>query len=249
MTNSEKKYYNQKFLPKYMKVMNTAVPIVFIVVLLGGLGIISFLAYKEMLGDKTALAIGLFIGVVVALIIISIVLQLVFRKKLIEQRKAELEEEYADMSFEEARAALTERGVINETGFVLPNMGKVGEVVPVLPYKDASIYLFSANICSKVFTVVSFCNQSGGVMAEYLVDRELYNYLQKVGFNYKFYGGSNMLFGDKGAFVKKVMTTRENKGLGYEFLGGWLGYALAKEARDDTPEMKAVLRVLHRENI
>lgn len=247
MTNSEKKYYNQKFLPKYMRIINVVVPTIIVVVLVVGLAVLFYLGHKGVL-DSTIVTIAVLIMIAILLIIV-LAIPLTFRKKLIDLRKAELEEEYSDMSFEEAKAALTERGIINETGFVITSMEKMGDVVPVLPYKDASIYLFSANVCSKIFTVVSFCNQSGGVMAEYLVDRELYNYLAKVGFNYRFYGGSNMLFGDKGAFVKKVMTTRENKGLGYQFLGGWLGYALAKQAQDDTPEMKAVLRVLRKENI
>lgn len=247
MTSSEKKYYNAKFLPKYMRVINAVVPPIIVVLLLVGMAVLFYLGHKGVM-NGTIVTIAVIIMVAVLLIIV-LAIPLTFRKKLIELRKAELNEEYADMSFEEAKAAFTARGVINENGFVIPSMASGGDVVPVLPYKDASIYLFSANVCSKIFTVVSFCNQSGNVMAEYLVDRELYNYLAKAGFNYRFFGGSNMLFGDKGLFVKKVMTTRENKGLGYQFLGGWIGYALAKKAQDETPEMNAVLRVLRKENI
>ena len=86
-------------------------------------------------------------------------------------------------------------------------------------------------------------------MAEYLVDRELYNYLKNAGFSIVYYGGSDMLFGNKEAFVKKVIKTRNSKGTGYMFVGGAVGAALAENAKDSTPEMEAVLRVLHKENI
>lgn len=244
MTNSEKKYYNKKFLPTYMRNINIALPTVIIAVLVIGL-VAVFLVPEDF---KTPALIALIATFVVTLIVLLIVFG-VFNKKLVAQRKAELEEDLPETGFEEAKAALTERGVINETGFVITTMEKMGDVVPVLPYKDAKIYLFSANLCSKIITVVSFCNQAGGVMAEYLLDKDLYNYLKYAGFDIVYYGGSNMIFGDKGTFVKKVIRTKSSKGMGYAFLGGALGAALAAKAQDETPEMDAVLRVLRKENI
>ncbi|MDE6867617.1 MAG: hypothetical protein K2J83_00530, partial [Clostridia bacterium] len=191
----------------------------------------------------------IFIIVLIVALIVLISLAVTFNKKLVAQRKKELEEEYTEMSLEDAKAALTARGVINENGIVIPSMAGGGDVVPVLPFSDTKVYLFSANVCSKIITVVSFCNGSDAVMAEYLVDRELYNYIEKSNFDAAFYGGSEMLFGDKGAFVKKVIKTRNSKGVGFSFIGGAAGAVLAEQARNETPEMDAVLRVLRRENI
>ena len=249
MTNSEKKYYNKKFMPPYMQKWNIAMIVMVAVWFVGFVAafLVSALVVPEQnLTGKIAIV---FLLVMLVLAIVLIAGQVTFNKKLIKQRKEELEKEYTPMGFEEAKAALIARGVITENGIVIPSMAGGSEVVPNLPFKDVKVYLFSASVGTKILTVVSFCNQSGAVMAEYLVDKELYNYLQSAGFDIVYYGGSNMLFGDKGVFVKKVMKTRNSKGMGYAFIGGAVGAALAQQAKDETPEMDAVLRVLRRENI
>ena len=244
MTSSEKKYYNKKFMPSYMKRMNIALPVVVIAIFVIGVAAIFLLP-----SDYTTVAvIGLFVALIAALIVL-ITLTVVFNNKLIKQRKEELENEYTEMSFEDAQAALLARGVITETGIVIPSMAGGGDVIPNLPFKDATVYMFSASIGTKVLTTVSFCNSAGGVMAEYLVDRELYNYLQNAGFNIVYYGGSNLIFGDKGVFVKKVIKNRNSRGLGFAMFGGALGAVLSEKAKDESPETEAVLRVLRKENI
>ncbi|MDE5942747.1 MAG: hypothetical protein K2H30_00890 [Clostridia bacterium] len=247
MTSSEKKHYNKKFMPKYMKNMSIAVPAVIIgwVLLFFAAAVVSMLAIPDLIGKAVII---FFIGLVVALIVL-ITLTVHFNKKLIAQRKKELEEEYTEMSYEDAKAALTARGIINETGVVIPYMAAGGEVLPVLPFNEVKLHLFSANVCTKIITVVSFCNQEGMVMSEYLVDNALYNYIEKSNFDAAFYGGSEMLFADKGAFVKKVIKTRNSRGVGFTFMGGVAGAVLAEHAKNETPEMDAVLRVLRRENI
>ncbi len=249
MTNSEKKYYNKKFMPPYIQKWNIAMAVMTLVWFVGF--VIAFIVSAFVVPEKdlTPIIAIAFIVALLALCIVIVSVQVTFNKKLINQRKEELEKEYTEMSLEEAQAALQARGVITENGVVIPSMKGDGEVVPNLPFKDLTVYLFSANVCTKVLTVVSFCDKQGNVMAEYLVDRELYNYVQKAGFDIVYYGGSNMIFGDKGAFVKKVIKTRNSKGTGYAFIGGAVGAMLSQQAKDETPEMEAVLRVLRKENI
>lgn len=247
MTNKEKKYYNKLFLPKYMKVFNIAAPIVILGILIAFFAAIIFsVAVAPELNLAGKITIVFLVALVIAAIVL-ISLVAAFNKKLVAQRKAELEKEYSFMPFEKAQEALISRGVISEKGFMVPHLAG-GEVVPVLPFDDAVVHLFSANVCSKVLTVATICNKQGGIMAEYMLDKELYNYLQNGKFGFRHYGGSELLFGDKGAFVKKVIKTRNRKGAALGFVGA-VGFLLAEHERDNTPEMQAVLRVLRKENI
>ncbi|MDE7453918.1 MAG: hypothetical protein K2N22_05865 [Clostridia bacterium] len=249
MTNSEKKYYNKKFMPRYYAIWSKVMPVAVLVWFVGFIAafLVSTFVFPEA-NAMSKIAIGFLIALLV-LVVVFIAGTVVMNNKLTKQRAAELAQEYADMPEEEAKAALLARGVITEDGFIIPSMATEGGVVPKLPFNDATVYLFSANVCTKVLTVASICNATGGIMAEYLLDGELYNYLKNGGFNFVYYGGSQLLFGDKTTFVKKVIKTRENKGVGFAMLGGVLGAVLAANAKDETPEMEAVLRVLRRENI
>ena len=94
MTNSEKKHYNKKFMPPYMQKWNIAMAVMTLVWFVGfvvAFIVSAFVVPEQNLTPIIAIA---FLIVLIVLCIVIVAVQVTFNKKLINQRKQELEKEY-----------------------------------------------------------------------------------------------------------------------------------------------------------
>lgn len=114
------------------------------------------------------------------------------RERLIDERTAEIEEEFADMPFEKAEAILKEKGIITESGFVAQSDVFGNTVIPFEKlnyYVSARLYVFKRGSIVQVWTrpskidvFLKVCtNGEEGVKFEdeYPLDGALYNFLDK----------------------------------------------------------------------
>ena len=207
-----------------------------------------FLACVASMGDSSMLPVVavVFVVCVFAYLITFIVLSLKMRKRLLKQRTEEVEKEFADMPFEEAEIELTERKVITEYGLVA-NIGEyAGQLV--VPFKEATVNVHSANIYTKVVTAVLISNSAGAVVASYVLDKALYNYLLKKGVKIEFHGYSNLMVSEKSKFVKNYIYGSSEK-TSMTMLFGLLGALLSDENKNLNYSKKIVFDVLDKEII
>ena len=121
-------------------------------------------------------------------------------KRLIEQRTAQLEEEFTDMPFEEAEAILKEKGIITDSGFVVK--GDVfGE--EAAPFEEVWIDLYFSLAASAKIDICVFRNyNSFKRIAKYSLDCAMYNFLLNKDTRIKSNTVFNLLVKDKKAFAK-----------------------------------------------
>ena len=123
--------------------------------------------------------------------------------RAIEERTAELEEQFSEMPFEEAERILKEKGIITDEGFVV----KDGRVVP---FENVWIDLYyallaSADIDICIFEYISEQEISLKKLAQYRLDCALYNFLANKDMPIKNNNIFNLLVKDKKEFAKLAL--------------------------------------------
>ena len=107
------------------------------------------------------------------------------RKRLVDEKCAEIEKEFEDMPLEQATQILKDKGVINESGFILKEDIFGNKVVPF----DRMQFLFYAyaSLSEICFCIALAEKDDNKLQAIYSLDGALYNFLNKYGFdiNYK----------------------------------------------------------------
>lgn len=122
--------FDKRNLPPYIYRFNVAMVVFFaasLAVLLA-----AGVAIGLTLGDDAEMYFVLsFLAVFLAATLAFIIIGLRLRERLINERTAELEKQFADMPLEEATAELIRQGIITENGFVCDKDGVFGkETVP-----------------------------------------------------------------------------------------------------------------------
>ncbi len=244
MTLKEKRELSRKFTPKYYSKLN--VPSITVMLCWLILGLAAVITVGLLLGEDMITYITMIVWVVVLLIILIVVLiiSVKLKNRIITQRTTEIIDEFVDMPFEDATAALTERNVISEHGFVA-NIGEYAGKL-VVPFGEAKITVHSANIYTKLFTIIQISNVKGAVIAEHIVDNALYNYILKKGVKIDFQANSKYLVSDKVTFVKKHFgADREKRAVWFWF--GALGALVSDEMNNVNYSKKIVLRIVGKE--
>lgn len=244
MTFKTKRRLKKEYMPKYYKNISLW-------------GLIGMFAYL-IVGLYVCIAIGLifeenpvtyitllaYLLILLAIAVIIIVLMTRAQKRLIVQRTEEIESEFTDLNFDEVTAALTEKHVITEYGFVA-NLGEYAGVL-VVPFKEATVAVFSANIYTKVCSAVKVSDLSGNIIAEYTLSNELFNFICKKGVNLNFVGDSRLLVDDKAQFVK-VHIKGNGKTATWGILFGAVGMMISNETDNVNLSKRVVLSILDRE--
>lgn len=175
--------FDKENLPPYIFKFNIALVVFFAawfvlclppVIVLGCVYGESPVTYITMIAVFAAFFIGLLILCTVALLL---------RKRLVEERAAQLEVEFADMPLDEATQALKSDGKITDYGFITGEGDVFGNrVIPFdksefcfYPYAQASTISFIAEIYDS--------DSEDGFGYAYVVDRAMFNFLDKRGFN------------------------------------------------------------------
>ena len=244
MTFKDKQKLKREYTAPYYKKYNIGVMIslIFIIVL-----VCVFAVCVVLLDDDSfalpVLAIALFASLLI-FVIVFLVATLKLRKRLLKQRTEEIENEFSDMPFEEAESELTERKVITEHGLVA-NLGfYAGKLV--VPFKEATVSLHAANIYTKVVAAVLIRDLSGAVVASYILDKTLYNYLLKKGIRIDFQGYTSLMVSEKSRFVKYYLYGSEER-TSMAVLFGVMGALLSDEGKNLSYSKKIVLDVLSKE--
>ena len=186
--------------PKYLYNLNLALTLFFIlwfalgVPLMITVGCIydeSVITYIVMCCTFAVFFIGLAIFIVV---------DKKLNKRLIEERTAQIEEEFTDMPFEEAERILKERGIITDSGFVVKS-DVFGE--EVAPFEEVWIDLYFSLAASEKIDICLFSNKSSFKrIAKYSLDCAMYNFLVNKNTGIKSNTVFNLLVKDKKAFAQ-----------------------------------------------
>lgn len=134
--------------------------------------------------------------------------------RFINERVAELEEEFCDMPFEEAEQILKERGIITDIGFIIKNDDVFGE--EVLSFNEAQLgfgySIANTKICPHVCLGVKGQLMFDNTKAFYEMDRALYNFILKSDFNFN--KGADLCFelfkNNKKEFTKFALKYHRN---------------------------------------
>ncbi len=177
--------FDKKNLPPYIFFYNVAL-ITFLIAwlalclpLMAVIGIIygeAIITYITMIVSFSIFAVGMLIFVVLASRL---------RKRLVDEKCAEIEKEFEDMPLEQATQILKDKGVINESGFILKEDIFGNKVVPF----DRMQFLFYAyaSLSEICYCIALAEKDDNKLQAIYSLDGALYNFLNKYGFdiNYK----------------------------------------------------------------
>lgn len=131
------------------------------------------------------------------------------KKRLIEDRAAELEETFKDIPLDEAAEILKKDRVINDNGFICADKEGFGETA--VPFGEACFaFGFYVEYTKIILNIAVGRNGSEEVSAVFALDGTLYNFLIKKGFdlsgNYVF----DLLISDKKKFAEMLLN-RKNK--------------------------------------
>lgn len=244
MTFKHKRQLKKEFMPKYYRNVNIWSAVAFCAVFIIGLCVCVAVGLVFDESPVTYITMIVYFAVLIAILIVYMVLGLRARKKLILQRTEEIESEFSDLNFDEVTVSLSQKRIISEYGFVA-NLGEYAGAL-VVPFKEATVSVYSANIYTKVCSAVRITNASGAIIAERILDNELFNFICKKGVKLNFVANSRLLVSDKKKFVKvHIKGSGERNAWG--FLFGALGMLISDEANGVTLSRKIVLSVLDRE--
>jgi len=241
MTFQQKKQLKKKFMPAYYRNYNIWGSVIMFGVLFGGLAVCIALGLTLGDSDATYITMCVYVLVLLATLITFLVVMIKMQNKLLKQRTLEIENEFVDLPFDEVTATLTEKHVITEHGFVA-NMGEYSGQL-VVPFAEAHVSVYSANVYTKVCTVIVITNQAGGVIAEYVLDNVLFNFICKKGVKLNFVANSKYLLNDKREFVKVHIKGSSERNTMW-MLFGVLGAFISNEHNDVNLSKKTVLDVL-----
>ena len=186
--------------PKYLYKLNLALTLFFI--LWFALGV-PLMVTVGCIYDESAITY-IVLGCTFAVFFIGLAIFIVVDKKLnnrlIEERTAQLEEEFTEMPFEEAERILKERGIITDSGFVVES-DVFGE--EVAPFEEVWIDLYFTLAVSAKIDICVFGNESSFKrIAKYSLDCAMYNFLVNKDTRIKSNTVFNLLVEDKKAFAK-----------------------------------------------
>ncbi|MDE7167602.1 MAG: hypothetical protein K2O28_01985 [Clostridia bacterium] len=165
-------------------------------------------------------------------------------KRFIEERAAQLEEEFCEMPFEDAEQILKEKGIITDAGFVVKTDGVFGECV--IPFEKAhlafnfielastvnmDLWVFAQDgevpeIDYNITSVMEICKQNeswknfisgSSKHAVYKLNCAIYNYLRYKDTNIKYDQYFKLLVKDKKEFTKEAL--KYSKMLTWNFTG------------------------------
>lgn len=244
MTSKQKRQLKKEFTPKYYKNVNIWGAVALCAVFIIGLCVCIAVGVTFDESPVTYITMIVYFFVLIVMLIVWMVIALKARKKLILQRTEEIESEFSDLNFDEVTASLSQKRVITEHGFVA-NLGEYAGML-VVPFKEATVFVYSANIYTKICSAVRITNASGAIIAERILDNELFNFICKKGVNRKFVADSGLLINHKKEFVKvHIKGSGERKTWG--FLFGAVGMLISDEANGVSLSRKTVLNILGRE--
>jgi len=209
------------------------------------LGFVAFITAALIVNNLDYYYYGIMIALVVwiAPIIIMLAVYLLkrseIRKRLLKQRIAEVKNEFADMYFGRALDVLELKKVITEVGFVANTGEYAGR--RVVPFNEVSVTVYSANIYTKVCAAVIISDKSGTPVAQYVMDKLLYNFIFKKGVKVIFKGNSALLVSNKEQFVEQHLKKDDNSIL---FLFGWIGVMIGRCVGEQSAYRKTVLKIL-----
>lgn len=245
MTSKQKRKLKKEFMPKFYRNVSVWGAVALFAVLIIGIAVI--VAVGMTYGENNGIMLVTIVAYVVALLISLIVILVLLvnaQKKLINLRTQEIVSEFYDLPFEEVTATLLEKRVITEHGFVANRGEYAGQMV--VPFNEALVSVYSSNVYSKICTVIVITNLAGMVVAEYVLDNVLFNYICKKGVKLDFVADSKHLVSNKQEFVRVHV-----KGNGDQktamFLFGAIGAFISNENNGVNLSRKKVLDVLGKE--
>lgn len=205
---------NKKNLPDYLFKLNVAFVVflaiwftlgVALMITIGCLYGESVITYAVMAGTFALFFVGL-------AVFVSVDKKLY--KRFIAKRAAELEEEFCDMSFEEAERILKDKGIITGDGFAAN-----GDVFDeeVLPFEETVFDLQFFQLLSRVNMDLVLYKNNGGCIGCYPLDRALYNFIIKNDKGIKENRILNLLKNDKKGFAEFAL--RDGRMLKADFRG------------------------------
>lgn len=247
MTFAQKGQLKKEYMPKDYRNFTVGMLIALICLLVIGVAVI--VAFGLLFGEDEGspifmIALAVWFFIMMVLLIVFAVVMSSQQKKIMQQRTNELLNELTDMPLEEAEAELAARKIVTEAGFVADRGQYAGSLV--VPFNTAVISVYSANIYTKIVTVIAVRDMYGTVQAEYVLDRAIYNFILKKGLRIDFKGYSNLIVTNKDLFVKKYFGKDSDK-MAMTFLFGALGAIISDESKNINSSRRVVLDVLSRE--
>ena len=246
MTSKQKSKLKKEFMPKYYRTFGTVGIALLTCALVGFIVCVAcFMAFdSDAANPFYAILLIAYLVVMLVLCIVYIIIASKYQKKIILQRTQEIESEFVDLPFEEATATLIERQVIKDYGFIANVGGYAG--VLVVPFDEANVSVYSANVYTKVCTAIVITNREGVVIAEHMVDNVLFNFICKKGVRMNFVGLSKYLVSDKKEFVRVHI-----KGSGQKrtmtFLFGVVGSLISDDKEAVNISRQKILNILSKE--
>ena len=244
MTFKHKRQLKKEFTPKYYRNISLWSAVALCAVLI--IGLCACVAVGMVFDESpvTYITMIVYFFALIAILIVFMVIVVRVQKKLLAQRTEEIESEFVDLPFEEVTATLLKKRIITEYGF-LANVGEYSGQLMV-PFKEATVSVYSANIYTKVCSAIVITNASGAVIAEHILDNELFNFICKKGVNLKFVANSGLLLNDKKKFVKVHIKGSSERNT-WGFLFGALGMLISDDASGVSLSRRTILNILDRE--
>ncbi|MDE7083073.1 MAG: hypothetical protein K2O89_05150 [Clostridia bacterium] len=240
MTLKEKKEFNKNYCPAYYRGHSLKVSLPIIIWTIIGCGAVAGIAFSDY-EDYTVFAVLVFL---VGLFVIGISVGVASynrTKRLVCEREAELNAKFSDTPLEEAEKVLLQKNVITEHGFVANEDAYAGK--QVVPLNEIHITFYSSVVSTEIFTVALIADSGNNVIARYIVDNPLYNYILKKGIRCTFYGDTDVLLTDRSEFVRKNLNIDKTSKYAY-VLFGVFGSIMHDNSVEKTTAKRTVLDLL-----
>lgn len=190
--------------PKYLYKLNVALVVFFVLWFTLGIALMvtigclygeSVITYAVMASTFALFFIGL---------AIFIIIDKKLHRRFINERAAQLEEEFCDMPFEEAERILKENGFITDNGFIVDNPDVFGN--EVLPFEDALFNFCFLQLTFGIDMDIELFRDDGEFGGIIKLDRPLYNFLANKNTELKDDFAFNLLINDKKEFAKYALS-------------------------------------------
>lgn len=247
MTFAQKGQLKKQYMPQSYRNFYNGMLIALICVIV--IGVAACVALGILFGEDESspifmIALAAWVIIMLALLIVYAAVLSSYQKKIMQQRTNELLYELNDMPLEAAEAELAARRIVTVDGFVADRGPYAGTLV--VPYNTAVVSVYSANIYTKIVTVIAVRDMYGTVQAEHILDRAIYNFILKKGLRIDFQGHTNLIVSQKDLFVKKYFG-RDSDKMAMTFLFGAIGAIISDESKNINSSRRVVLNVLSRE--
>lgn len=247
MTFAQKGQLKKQYMPQNFR--NFYIGMLIAIICVTVIGAAVCVAFGILFGEDEGsplfmIALAAWVIILLVLVIVYAAVFSSYQNKIMQQRIAEVINEFTDMPLEAAEAELAAKNVVTEAGFVANRGQYAGSLV--VPYNTAVVSVYSANIYTKIITVIAVRDMYGMVQAEYVLDRTLYNFILKKGLRIDFKGYSDLIATNKELFVKKYFGKDSDK-MAMTFLFGALGAIISDESKNINLSRRAVFDILGRE--